>query len=155
MADAFDNSVKVHGLDELARKLRALPVEIAGKGATGPLAAALREAANVIKPEAIRLAPKVIGRLAGAIKVRRARNPESFKGRPNEVYHVGVDMGRKRNDLRGAWYWWFVEAGTVKMAARPYLRPAYESKAGEAIQTFRGRLARRIELIEQRLSRSR
>lgn len=104
--------MKVHGLQDLQKKLQLLPKEIAGKGASGPLAAATREAAKEWQKEAQQRAPKKTGRLARAIKVRREKDPQKFPGRPNELYHVGVDVGRKRDDPNGAWYWWFVENGT-------------------------------------------
>jgi len=148
-----EQQVQVHGLAELERKLKALPAEISGKGATGPLAAALREAISVIRDDAKARAPQgETGRLKRAIKIARDRNPKSTKGSPTELYHLGVDPGRKRNDPRGAWWWWFVEAGTKKMAARPYLRPAFDLRKDEAIRRFSQRLARRIELIEKKLA---
>jgi hypothetical protein len=39
-----------------------------------------------------------------------------------------------------------VEFGTRKMAARPFLRPALESRRREAVEAIKGRLAQRIEI---------
>ena len=43
-----------------------------------------------------------------------------------------------------AFYARFVEFGTVKMAARPFLRPAFEAKKGEAVDAIKVYLERRI-----------
>ncbi|CCD29896.1 Phage protein, HK97 gp10 family [Candidatus Glomeribacter gigasporarum BEG34] len=42
-------------------------------------------------------------------------------------------------------YWRFVEFGTVKMAARPFLRPAFETKKQQAADTIKAQLRKRIE----------
>ena len=43
-----------------------------------------------------------------------------------------------------AFYARFVEFGTVKMAARPFMRPAFEAKKGEAVDAIKAYLERRI-----------
>ena len=55
------------------------------------------------------------------------------------------------NLSQDAWYWRFVEFGTVKMPARPFLRPAFEGKKREAVQAIKTRLSERIEQALQEL----
>lgn len=45
-----------------------------------------------------------------------------------------------------AWYWTQLEFGNVKMAPRPFMRPAFESKKQEAAQKMKDQLAKRIDI---------
>ena len=51
-----------------------------------------------------------------------------------------------------AWYWRFVEFGTRKMAARPFLRPALESRRRQAVDAIKQRLTQRIEIEARALN---
>lgn len=42
-------------------------------------------------------------------------------------------------------YWWLVEFGTSKNPAKPFMRPAFETKKQEATEIFRRRLRQEIE----------
>lgn len=147
------NAVKVHGLRETTARLRALPKELAGKRG-GPVRQAAFQGAKVIEEEAQQRAPSGPARLRGrdiepgtmrrAIIKRRHPNPKSTEGSPTEVYRVGVDNKKA--------YWWkFVEFGTAKMAARPFLRAAYEAKRHEAVDRFAQVLKRAVDRIEAKL----
>jgi HK97 gp10 family phage protein len=46
---------------------------------------------------------------------------------------------------RSLWYWKFVEFGTEKMAARPFIRPAFEAMKMDALERMRQYAAARIE----------
>jgi len=168
-------SVKIHGLQETVQRLLSLPVELAGKNG-GPVRKASFAAAGVIEREAEIRAAKATGRLERNIIKMRDRNPRGKPGRPTELYHVGVRGGgkygsrlrqRERKKVLGmggsareadraakalekdAYYWWFVENGTAKMAARPYLRPAFESKKNEAVMVFSEILKKAIDRLER------
>jgi HK97 gp10 family phage protein len=43
-----------------------------------------------------------------------------------------------------AWYAHFVEFGTSKMAARPFMRPAFESRKAGAVEAIKSYLLSRI-----------
>jgi HK97 gp10 family phage protein len=62
-------------------------------------------------------------------------------------------QGKKGNLSQDAWYWRFVEFGTRKMRARPFLRPALEAKRREAGQAMKDRLSERIEMEASKLYR--
>ena len=62
-------------------------------------------------------------------------------------------QGKKKNLSQDAWYWRFIEFGTIKMAARPFLRPALEVKRQEAIDAITTRLASRIEAEAKKLAK--
>lgn len=141
--------VTVTGLDELARKLKALPAEIAGKSG-GPLRRAMRAAMREVAKEANRRAPRDSGRMARAVTV--------ITGKPKhatEIVQVTVRRGRRRDDPKGAFYYGFVELGTVKQQAQPFLRPAIESKRTQVLDVFKAHLAKGIAAAERKVARGR
>jgi HK97 gp10 family phage protein len=149
--------IKVEGLAELAKALKALPPEIAGKNG-GPLRKAIGRAAVVIRDDARRRAPVDTGNLRdNIVAVRNRKSPQGTEG-----YYIEVRRKRRKyantraNRRKGrvgmnyetmgeAYYGMFVELGTAKMPPRPFLRPAFESKKVEAVETFRVELAKGIE----------
>lgn len=151
--------VKLDGLDDVIRALLALPDAIVNNGA----AYAMRQGANVIAKEAKLRAPVRTGNLKKRIVVRKR------KRKPRDValaYSVGVLGGAasKYGDTRAnrkkgrvghkivedtAYYWRFLEFGTEKLRAKPFLRPAFDAKGQEAIAAItnglRTGLARAID----------
>jgi len=89
------------------------------------------------------LAPNKTGRLAGAIRKRRDRNPQFENA--NENYQVYVYKGKKRDDPKGAWYWTFVHFKTKKNPhAVPFLTIAFESTYNQMIQVFKATFKRKL-----------
>lgn len=77
------------------------------------------------------------GTLKRAIYSAQARR---LSGLLQQVYQVGV-VSRKRaktGKSKDGYCWRFVEFGTVKMAARPFLRPAFEAKKMDAVEAMDG-----------------
>ncbi len=148
---AADDAI-VLGLDELLRALERLPRELAAKNG-GPVRSALFQAGKVIREEARRRAPQgKTGNLKRAVRMRRERNPRA-NGHA-EQYIIDVRTGRKGSGKANqAYYWRFVEFGTRKAAARPFLRPAFEAKKREAVDVFQRVLDRRIQLAVRRARR--
>ncbi|WP_285308872.1 HK97-gp10 family putative phage morphogenesis protein [Stenotrophomonas maltophilia] len=143
--------VSIQGLDGLLRSLRDVPKAIQGRA----VQAGMRKGGNVIRDDARRRAPKASGFMAAQIVTRRANAKSRQRagvGQGGEYFTVGVKTGRrrkyantKRNRRRGrvgkiyeeagwAYYWRFVEFGTKKMRASPFLTPAGEAKGPEAAQ---------------------
>lgn len=81
------------------------------------------------------------GRLKRAIyaKKRRPRNPD----RPFSDVRVkhGADVPKDED----AWYWHFIEYGTVSQPARPFIKPAADSVRMNITQIYRGKLGKQIE----------
>jgi len=142
-------------LRELERKLKALADDVEGKKIVskngGPLRQALFQAAKVVEEEAEQQAPKDTGRLERAIGKERVRKPEQIPA--TEAFFVRPRKGKKRDDERGAYYWHFVEFGTRKQAAQPFMRKAFALKSRQALDVFTLTLKRKIILIEKKLSR--
>ena len=154
-------SVKIEGLDELARALKELPQRVARNG----LRAAVYAGARVIRDEAKLKAPVAIAALGpdqpppGTLKrsIIMKQIPE-LSGPQKQTFFVTVrhgkkyrKQGKKENLSQDAWYWRFVEFGTVKMSAKPFLRPAFEGKKLEAVDAIKDRLSERIEQAAQEL----
>lgn len=144
-------STQVSGLKELNAALKQLPDNIAKNVLRGATSAG----AAVIRKEARQRAPVYTGDVQGnhpppgtlkkSVYQSQRRNLSSLV---KQVFHVGVRTGKGLKDKAGrsvdAYYWRFVEFGTSKMAARPFLRPAFEAKKLAAVEAIKDYLAQRI-----------
>ncbi len=155
--------VKVEGLAELARALRELPDRVA----KNDLRVSVYAGAKVIRDEARIRAPRAIASVGsdqpppGTLKrsVIMKHIPE-LSSLTRQTFFVTVrhgkkyrKQGKKGNLSQDAWYWRFVEFGTRKMRARPFLRPALEAKRRDAVQAMKDRLTERIEIEAKNLNR--
>lgn len=146
---------KIEGLSELLETLTRLPPEIVSKGG-GPIRVALRKAAVVIQREAqanvrrIVLEPNKGGRptrstglLERSIIVSRRKPRSGFKG---ERFQVRVKRGAKNpKGVTANKYGGILEFGYETVAAKPWLRPAFEARKQEALSTFMNELRKRID----------
>jgi HK97 gp10 family phage protein len=154
-------SMKLEGLRDLNRALLALPQEVK----KGPiLMRALHDGARIIRDEAKLRAPvlrdpgKNPHRQSGALRagiVEHASRTEDFtvvvrvRSR-GYIFGAGPDTRKNGKSSRRAGnpnYWWLVEFGTSKMAARPFLRPAFEAKKFQAARAVRESLARGVRVV--------
>lgn len=100
--------------------------------------AASRAVANAGK-EAKKSGERYPGQLRDSLKLRAMK---SKKGR------IGVVVQTREGDYRGkTFYGAFVEYGTKKMAAKPYMRPAFDTKKGEAEQIITNEIRAGIEKL--------
>lgn len=142
--------VKISGLRELGQRMQALSADIAGKIARQATAAG----AGVVRKQARQNAPRDTGNLQAAIVMKRVRDialTEEYvvavrKGKTKDVKAAKAGEGRLGKD---AFYARFVEFGTVKLPARPFLRPALENNIGPATEAMAKRLKARIERAEK------
>lgn len=158
---------KIEGLDDVIATMLALPDSITKNVA--PFA--MRKGAAVIAKEAKARAPVLRGstdtRTAGLLRDRIAvRKRKKKPAGVGVAYSVGVLGGAslKQKSTRKARkagtvgadvdlksrpaYWRFIEFGTEKSPAKPFMRPAFEAKSQEAINAitdgFRTGLARAV-----------
>lgn len=111
-------TVTITGAKELQAKLAKLPKKVANKIQRQ----GIRKGAKIIQEEARRLVPRKSGLLRKSIKVRVPK-----KKRRGEII-ISVQTG-SLGDFKGkSFYGAFVEYGTSKMAARPFMRPAADNK---------------------------
>lgn len=157
-------TVNVSGLDEIVARLRALPTEVSGKNG-GPLRRALAKAAALVRDDARAHAPVDSGALRDNIIMYRDRNPQQIGA--NEHYRVGVRRikltrkvkallrrVRKSASIRireDAYYWRFLEFGTSKMKARPFMRPAFDNNKSAINSTFVEELTKGIDAAVKKL----
>ena len=168
----------IHGLKEIEALLKKLP----DKPAKLALDAGLRAGGNVILREAKARAPELKGpprivktRKKGrsALERKEIKNLKGYDPTSPYLYNFRIIApGLLRNCLyvkkvkpkdprsvdfvltvKGiAFYAHFVEFGTKKMAARPFMRPALDTKGEEAIAKIREVTLKRIVAEAQRLS---
>lgn len=110
-------SVTIKGMATLERRLRALSDNARGE----LLRKAVLEGAEIIRDEAERLAPKRTGRGAAGIKTTAKASGS------RATAEIGYDK-------KEAWHLRFAELGTKHHSAQPHLRPAIDTKKGEAVQ---------------------
>lgn len=106
---AVSREFTVTGQDQIKARMRALPLAIRGPFAR----TALRAGATVISNRAKELAPVLTGNLRRSIAVTDG---------DGEFVHIGTDVE----------YAIYQEFGTSKMAAQPFLRPAFDEMFGQA-----------------------
>lgn len=156
MADSIE--IRVGGFDEMRRALADASEAIRVKA----VRSALRKAGNVFKASAQAAAPYLVvptkRRNVGTVKKAIAvRNSRFARQAGDEGVFVGVRPLRgsrqKRLGKAGAsnpndpYYWRFVEFGTKKMSARPFLRPA-ANKGAEAVKVFMDSVVPQIEKLD-------
>ena len=153
-------TVEVKGLRELNEALRLLPDRIAKNVLRGACGAG----AAIIRKEAVARAPVYTGdvtkghpppgTLKRAIYMKQIRERS---GVTKQTFYVGVRSGKKQRDKKGrtldAYYWSWVEFGTAKMRARPFLRPAFEAAKNRAVERIKQYLAERIPREAEKLAR--
>jgi HK97 gp10 family phage protein len=131
-----DFGVEILGLKELDTALQ----ELAWPAARRALRNGMRAGANVIRDEARAKAPVDTGLLKRQIRTRERSEDEG-----NMRFAVEI--------TRSAFYGRFLEYGTSKLAARPFLRPAAETKTEDAVTKMRDSLAEAIQIELRRTRR--
>ncbi|MDR2173658.1 MAG: HK97 gp10 family phage protein [Burkholderiales bacterium] len=119
----------LQGLAELEKGLRELGRDVGLKG----LSKATSAGARLIRDRARALAPKDTGKLKNNIVVTKYRR---VRDKDRETRHaVVIRQKGKASDKQNAFYGAFVECGTSKQAAQPFIRPAFEGKRKDAANT--------------------
>ena len=151
----------IKGLSELSAALKELPNRIARNA----LRQSVARGAVVIRDEAKARAPvsttppapgdPLPGTLKRSIVIKHDKDRSILT---SQTYVVAVrqgkkyrNQGKKGNRSQDAYYWRWVEFGTVKMAARPFMRPAFEAQKEAAVQEIARVLAERIAQEAQTL----
>ncbi len=158
--------VKVDGFDELARKLRELVPAMRKKVVRNSLAAGAR----VVRDDAKRRAP-VLSNAVDAPYRKAGTVRDAIRVRTSKVARKNGDIGvfvnvlpakgskfrngaKVRDSQRGAqsrndpYYWRFLEFGTKKMPARPFLKPAAQ-RLNDALQVFQAQIGKWFDKVNR------
>jgi HK97 gp10 family phage protein len=154
-------SMKIDGLRQLDEELKKLPIELQKK----ELRSAVAKSSAILRNEIIAKAPVDTGRVKNNV-YRFYAKKQSDSGKA--TYVVGIRNGKKRKYVNSgknrrigragktyetegeAFYWRFTEFGTKKMPARPFVRPAFDAKKTEIIESIKLSLTKSIKKIAQR-----
>ena len=145
--------VRIEGLDNLKRKLAEVPKAMRKRVLRNALAAGAREVRDVAKRNApvmtlgtsLKAPYRKPGTVKQAIRVRTSKADR----RAGDV-GVFVNVRPAKSGQRGArnpndpFYWRFLEFGTRKMPARPFLQRA-TSALPKALAIFEARIAKWIQ----------
>lgn len=163
-------TVRIEGLAGVIDTLKRLPPEIVSK-AGGPVKASLKKAADILRDEAKLNVRKIIddpnidgqpsestGLLLLSIQAKRGR----VIGQKGEAQVVSIKRGQnypaskqgKKGGLTATKVGRLLEYGSEKMQAKPWLRPAFEAKKQEALNTFVREITTRATAIIKRLDRA-
>lgn len=145
----IDINLDFSGLDEIARDLETLSRAENNK----VLRDATRAGAEVLREEVIQWAPERTGKMKKNVVIltqKARRRGEIASG----VHIRGVnprtgnsDNTMKASNPRNAFYWRFVELGTVNMPAHPFVRPAFDTRQEQAAQVAMERMNRAIDEV--------
>lgn len=149
-------NVEVKGLRELGQALEKFPHALARKY----LRRAVFKATQLIQQEAVIRAPFRTGVLSQNIVVARSRDkkatsltemykvivrPIRLNAKAKKVLRILKKATGKRTSIQGdPFYWRFHEFGTQKMAARPFLRPAFETQKDSALEVLKRELSQGV-----------
>ena len=137
---------EIHGVDEINKALKKMPVQLAKKVVTS----SLREGAKIIQKEARNLAPLKTGRLRRAIKVKSSKIHNKPRLGRFGVY-IKINPGKKRDDRQGAYYGRFVDGGTKRMRPRMFMSRSYDTKTKQAVAFFIKASERGIDVVKRNL----
>lgn len=132
---------KIEGADNLRKNLKMLAGDVQLKTAWS----AGKKAANVIRDAAKANAsriddPESPNSIAKNIAIQR--NTRRFKRTGDISFRIGVRGGAKskesneKNPGGDTFYWRFIELGTRKVSARPFMQPALRDNIANATNTF-------------------
>lgn len=148
--------IKVDGLPELEAGLLALEAQVASR----VLRRGLREGAKPVVEAAKSNVPVFSGALRESIGVRTAKGR---RGKNAAVAFIGSIAKDKKaialaNDQRntrvkGIFWGHIVELGYGRQAPQPFLRPAFDAKAIEAVSIFALTIKKSLERIARKVNR--
>lgn len=138
-------SVKVDGLRDLGERMKGLSEDMNNRIARAATAAG----AVVIRDAAKQKAPVRTGNLRKNIIVKRLPKGESPLTSEHIVTVRQGKLTKKQRDagLVDAFYGRFVEYGTAKSPAQPFLRPAYDQNKEKATQAIKDRISKRLTKV--------
>src|SRR5690625_1536210 len=125
MAETF----KIEGADAIIRRMKSLDTKMQGKIVVKGAREGAKEFQRSARENAKRFDdPATAEKLWKAIKVKKAKRSDLKAGN----YDAGMIVYVKGNEY---YYWYFLEFGTSKMRAQPFMRPAFDENWKIALRT--------------------
>jgi hypothetical protein len=164
----MQTELKIAGLNEVLRRMQKLPPELVSNGARSPAAVAVRKAMARVLRAVRRNAQQAInapgssgltrstGFTAKAIVSKRRKPPKGQRGE-YRVITIKQDPhplgGRKYRGrpIRANDVAFILEMGTATQAGIPYMRPAFEETAADAILSVESEMLRELEKVVRKL----
>lgn len=131
-------SSEIKGLEEVLKKLYELPTKLEKK----VLRSAVRKGAVMIRDKARGYAPTDTGNLKKSIVVMNKRIDGKI------ALKVGV-LKRKSKNSKDPFYARFVEFGTSKMVAKPFMRPAFDASSDDVLEVVVNDIKLKVEEATQ------
>ncbi|HEX5486500.1 MAG TPA: HK97-gp10 family putative phage morphogenesis protein [Limnobacter sp.] len=153
--------VKVDGLKELLANMKTLHEDLQNRAGRAAVSAAAGLVAREAKKKVDALGLVKTGALRENIAIRRVKTPaDRFE------YEVLVRNGKRKKGskakrgeklvfyngtkkrvkyINDPYYWWWLEFGTSKMPAKPFMRPAFEANVTNAQNRMVEQLRKTIE----------
>lgn len=136
------------GVAELTRKLNELGVAVAGKELKGTA----RQSMKIVQDKAIAAAP------VGTAPHTTYKGRRVFGGFTKRTMRLFAWVNKRTGSVEAvvgpsseAFYaTQFIERGTSKMAARPWLRPAFAAAKDEVLKSIGDQLRKRMERIARK-----
>jgi HK97 gp10 family phage protein len=138
------------GFDEIDRALGLLPQAVQER----VVRTAMVKALMPVRDFAASLAPQQTGRLAESIQIGARLTRRQRRGRATPPRTIEQFVGASYRIGGGGRHAHLVEFGTVTMAARPFLRPAWDAMKGGIIDSLRRDLWTAIARAARRLARA-
>ena len=136
-------NMKLNGAKEVARVLNQLPDELSAK----VLNSALRSGTNIIKKEIIAKAP---------VSDEQSEKNKKYGHLKDNIRVSAVKKTKDRIELalhnRKAFWALFIEFGTSKTPARPFMRPALDANADKAIRKIVETLSKGLDKTAEKLA---
>jgi HK97 gp10 family phage protein len=162
-------TIRIDGLKDLEKTLREIGPQIKGN----PLRAAVRAMTVPVFDASQRHAkridnPETRTNISDAMGVRivptKERDKYTARGDSLEMYEIGprkkgkgLKVGEEGPQVKGgyysAWYAHFVEFGTEKQAAQPFMRPAFNESKQKAVDEFTESLAKKLKKAAAKLAK--
>lgn len=143
--------VKISGLNDIRKVLTKLPQELGKKVTSG----ALRKGGNVIRDRAIANVPYSgidrATKFAGEKSYYHKHLREQISVRTIKTDHISVRM---IVTVGKAFWGSFLEFGTSRQPARPWMRPAFETSKESALTTIIENLGKGLEKTAEKLAGS-
>lgn len=170
MADNVEFSIT--GVEALSRKLTTIPLQVSkkpgrralGKGATLVARAARKKARSLDDPSTSESIARNIAqrfdarhfRRTGELKIKvgvrggaRQYGNTRQNRRLNRVGKSYETLGSKGNPGGDTWYWRFLEFGTSRSRAQPFLRPALSENIQEVVNKVATELSRELDKLAE------